>query len=213
MNQPPSLGSVAAGIAHDVRGPIGVIVAVLHEIEQSAGAAVGADLERLLEMARRSTRKLERTAATLDAVAQLEQPQLSTVDLCHMLHAAVDRMRSLERRSELKLTLPSATGTTRVQVAPALFPHALEELVGWALRRNPAELRLEIQRPDESANVVVVVTVVGVAVLPASARPFQDPLGLARQLLEAQGAGLSIEAVEGNVVMAVSVPAAPQVVR
>ncbi len=210
--QPPSLGVVASGIAHDLRGPVGVIVAVLHEIELSAGIA-SADLERLLEMARRSTRKLERTAATLDAIAQLEQPQLATVDLCPMLHAAVDRMRSLERRSELKLTLPDRTGTTRVQVAPSLFPHALEELVGWALRRNPSELRMEVQRPAEGNRVVVVVTVVGVNVLPASASPFQDPLGLARQLLEVQGAGLSIEVVAGSVVMEVSVPTAPQVAR
>ncbi|MDP2344109.1 MAG: hypothetical protein Q8O67_24340 [Deltaproteobacteria bacterium] len=213
MTHLPSLGVVASGIAHDVRGPVGVIIAVLHELEQGNGTS-GPDLERLLEMARRSTRKLERTASTLDAIAQLERPLLANVDLCPMLNAAVDRMRSLERRSQVKVQLPASDAPTRVQVAPSLFPHALEELFGWSLRRNPSELTIEVKRPKESGEaVVVVVNVVGVHVLPASAVPFQDPLGLARQLLEVQGAGLVIEVDDARVLMSISVPAAPAVAR
>ena len=207
----PSLGVVASGIAHDVRGPIGVIMAVLHELEQSNGAS-GPDLERLLEMARRGTRKLERTASTLDAIAQLEKPVFASVDLGPMLDAATERMRGLERRPAVKVVLPTANGNTRVSVAPTLFPHAVEEIVGWSLRRNPKELRLEINREAGPGIVGVTVTVVGVQVLPASVLPFQDPLGLARQLLEAQGGQLSIELRDGDVVMTVTVPMAPPVV-
>jgi hypothetical protein len=238
-SRPPSLGVVASGIAHDVRGPVGVIIAVLHELEQSNGAS-GADLDRLLEMARRGTRKLERIATTLDAIAQLERPLLASVDLGPMINTAADRMRSLERRPAVKVTLPSTDGApVRVQVAPSLFPHAIEEIVGWALRRNPSALRIEINRPGDvgpdtqdgdvrvrpggaegsegrapqAKHVVVVVDVVGVHALPASAVPFQDPLGLARQLLEAQGTGLSIEADETHVLLKLRVPAAPLVPR
>ena len=216
MTELPSLRVVASGIAHDVRGPIGVIIAALHEIEQSYGAT-SPDLERLLEMARRGTRKLERTAATLDAVAQLERPQLASVDLCPMLNAATERMRGLERRSQVKVVLPPANGSTRVQVAPSLFLHGIEELVGWALRRNPAELNIQVEPAGPGGRVhpgfvAVVIVVVGVQILPPSAVPFQDPLGLARQLLEVQGAELKIELVEADVIMRLTVPTAPPVV-
>jgi len=242
----PALDVVVKRVAHDVRGPVGVIVAALHEIEETlaglADADVKADLARLLEMARRGTRKLERTAFTLDAIGALQAPAVSHVDLQPMVKTAIERMQVAERRPQVKLTwvdIPEAT--LRVIVAPTLFTHALEELFGYAIRKSAKEVRVTMtssplssssstsvlsseasatpvsmlskssQNPEESVKsprvTSLVITLVGVDVVPASTTPFEEPLGLAAHLLSAQHASLAIHKQAEGVDFIVGVPA------
>ncbi len=70
-----------------------------------------------------------------------------------------------------------------------------------------------VQRHDDQDGdqAQIVVTVHAVDVVPTAAVPLQDPLGLAKWLLAGMGGGLTIHAVDGDVVVVVTVPAGPAV--
>lgn len=237
MTDLPPLGVVATRVAHDVRGPVGVIIAALHEIEETlnglSDTTVGADLKRLLEMARRGTRKLERTAFTLDTIGALTAPAVSAVDLQPMVKTAAERMQAAERRPQVAVTWVSPEATLRVQVAPPLFTHALEELFGYALRKSAKEIRVTMMSSNDTipyerkgsessifslathehgktVNIPratsLVVLMVGVEVIPASTIPFEEPLGLAAHLFEVQRVGMTIEKQADGVAFVVDVP-------
>lgn len=245
MNDIPPLSVVARRVAHDVRGPVGVIVAALHEIEEAlAGlgdAAEGKELQRLVEMARRGTRKLERTAFTLDAIGALPPPAVSHVDLQPMVKTAIDRMQIAERRPQVAVNVVSSPETTlRVTVAPPLFTHALEELFGYAIRKSAREVRVMMMSSSSSSSLSssakastssastsptssstsheasergkshrttsLVITMIGVDVVPASAVPFEEPLGLAAHLLSAQHVSLAIHKKADGVEIMIDVP-------
>lgn len=208
----PPLSNVTKKVAHDVRGPLGVIAAALHEIELSvneegsddASAALArlrTDLPRLLEMARRGTRKLERLAITMDAVGALEAPALSSVDLLPMVKTAIERMQTAERRPQVKVVVDEPAQTVRVRVSPQLFTHALEELFGHAIRRCAAEVRVDF------VDSTVRITLVGVDAVPAMVVPFQDTLGLAAHLLDVQHVSLTTDHNDAGVTLVVAVPA------
>lgn len=234
MNEIPPLSVVAKRVAHDVRGPVGVIVAALHEIEEALAGlgdgAAGPDLQRLVEMARRGTRKLERTAFTLDAIAALPPPSVSHVDLQPMVRTAVDRMQIAERRPQVAVSwISPPEATLRVTVAPPLFTHALEELFGYAIRKSAKEVRVMMlsssstsspntmptpsnpshERPERVKSprtTSLVITLVGVDVVPASTIPFEEPLGLAAHLLSVQHVSLAIHKKADGVELVVDVP-------
>lgn len=220
MSRLPPLGAVAKRVAHDVRGPVGVIVAALHEIEliiaELGDDSRGEEFSRLLEMARRGTRKLERTATTMDAIGVLEAPTPSGVDLHPMVITAIERMKRAERRPQVVVNGPAPGQTVRVRVAPQLFSHAIEEVLAYAIRRSASEVRVTISSPVTTSTapdqaqtpqlVSLVVTMVGADVVPASAVPFEDPLGLAAHLFEVQHVSFTIDKQDDGVTLLVGVP-------
>src|SRR5690606_33938923 len=59
-------------IAHELRGPAGVTLGALDEIERVLASVEGEDARALLLMARRGIRRILRTAERLTRTAQLE---------------------------------------------------------------------------------------------------------------------------------------------
>jgi signal transduction histidine kinase len=212
----PSLPLVAARLAHDLRGPLGVVVSALHELEQELQVSGAIDVTsalRLLHMARRGTRKLERAASRLDAVAHENERTAAHVDLLPLVQRAAERTAQLEHRADVPLQLPKALSTVRVRVVPHLFSHALEDVLAWSLKRSRDGVDVEFAKrhDDEGDHVEIVVTVHAVDVVPTAEVPLQDPLGLAKWLLAGMDGGLTIRAVDGDVVVVVTVPAGPAV--
>lgn len=213
----PSLPLVAARLAHDLRGPLGVVVSALHELEQELQSPGPVDMTsalRLLHMARRGTRKLERAASRLDAVAHEATRTPAHVDLLPLVNQAAVRTAQLEHRADVPLQLPQTSSTVRVRVVPHAFAHALEDVLAWSLKRSRDGVDVVfVQRHDDADGdqVQIVVTVHAVDVVPTADVPLQDPLGLAKWLLAGMGGGLTIHAVDGDVVVVVTVPAGPAV--
>lgn len=212
----PSLPLVAARLAHDLRGPLGVVVSALHELEQELQTSGPVDVVsalRLLHMARRGTRKLERAASRLDAVAYEKERTPGNVDLLPLVQHAAERTAQLEHRADVPLQLPKTLSTMRVRVVPHLFTHAIEDVLAWSLKRSRDGVDVELaqRRNEDGDQADVVVTVHAVDVVPSAEVPLQDALGLAKWLLAGMGGGLTIRAVDGDVVVVVTVPAGPKV--
>jgi hypothetical protein len=139
-------------------------------------------------MARRGAKKLERIAGTLDVIAHLDAPLvLSSVDVLPLLEKALAVVRASERQKALTVEVPVGA-SVRVRVAPAVFCHALEEILGWCARRAQARVGVRV---DEGGSLTF--SADGIAAIPASEVPFDDALGVARHLLQAQGATLDSE--------------------
>jgi signal transduction histidine kinase len=211
----PELPLIAERVAHDLRGPLGVVVSALHELEQELNAPGGLDVAaalRLLEMARRGTRKLERTAARLDALAHRERRTPAHVDLHPLVVEAARRTAQLERRPDVPLRLPATTHKAiRVRVVPQTFEHALEDVLAWALKRSHRGVDVELLTSADENTCCVVVTARDVDTVPGTVVPFQDPLGMAQWLLMSMAGKVSAKLEERDVVVTVSVPAGPLV--
>jgi hypothetical protein len=207
---PPELPIVAERVAHDLRGFIGLLVSALHELTELQTPRTDSALPRgltapeLLQMAGRVTCRLERVAARLDAVAHHDRFPPAHVDLEPLIKDAVAHAVRSERRAEVTVTLPIG-GVTRVCVVPQASVEAIEDLVAWALKRSRRPVSLTVDLSSTEA-VQILVTAVGVTVIPAMSVPFQDPLGMANWLLLRMGGSLHAEVAADKVTLVASLP-------
>lgn len=168
--------AVARRIAHDLRGATGIVAGALREIE------AGSDAAPFITMARRSTARLERVARTLDALGHepgAAETRIELVDVDAVVAEAVERIAT-ELRVGFSLT--HTKGAPKANLGKAAFSAGLEEMFACFGKRAKS-----IQVDGH------VVTAAGYDHVPASAKPFEDPLGAARLLLERSGATLALE--------------------
>jgi hypothetical protein len=101
-----------ARIGHDVRGPAGVVLGALDELERSLGESA-ASHAALLAMARRGARRLVRLADRYAITAELAQgvePDLAPADLSALARGAIRDAASVHGRKEITLELGGALG-------------------------------------------------------------------------------------------------------
>lgn len=180
--------AVARRIAHDLRGATGIVAGALREIE------AGSDVGPFVTMARRATARLERVARSLDvlgAVSAAPRAERELVDVDLVVGEALERMQ-LELRPGLKVEHQKGGG--KVHVDREAFVAGVDEVLAAFGKRGKG-----------IAVAGGVVTGKGFDHVPASAKPFEDPLGAARLLLERSGATLVME-LEGDALKARVLP-------
>jgi signal transduction histidine kinase len=103
-------------VAHELRGPAGVIHGALQELEVALAQQTG-DHEVFLAMAKRGLKRILRTADRLQTTGQLERgsPQLtlSSCDLCSLVQQAVSDAQTVEGRKKVsvEIELPGSPAT------------------------------------------------------------------------------------------------------
>ncbi len=180
--------AVARRIAHDLRGATGIVAGALREIE------AGSDVAPFITMARRSTARLERVARTLDALGHEEnavEARPDVVDVDAVLAEAIARIATELRPG---FAISQKKGSPTATLGKAAFSAGVDEVLACYGKRAKS---IEIDG--------AVIIGVGYDHVPASAKPFEDPLGAARLLLERSGATLVLE-LEGNALKARLVP-------
>lgn len=193
-------------LAHELRGPSGVTLGALDELELALGENAHAHAA-LFAMARRGVRRVLRTTDRLSRTAQLEQsgPVLSreAVDLGALVERATREAELVEARRGIKLDLTVPEGRSEALVDPTWLGAAMSELVGAGLRSARKAVLIELQRTGDQYRFVVCDD--GVAAnLPRLRRfePQEDrrDAGLAfpfaREVADAHGGGLSVRAGE-----------------
>ena len=181
---------MARHLAHDLRGATGIVTGALREIEATSDAA------SFVTLARRATARLERVARSLDAIGNVVAGDAArvVVDIDAVIADALERIQ-LELRPGTHVTRRGGAGTASVD--KAAFVAGVDEVLAVFGKRGKG--------------IVVdgaVLEGVGFDHVPASTKPFADPLGAARVLLERAGAGLLLD-LEGDRLRAHVLPAAP----
>ncbi len=186
---PPLIdASVARKLAHDLRGATGIVAGALREIES------GSDAAPFVTMARRATARLERVARSLDALGGLYEGRDSereVVDVDVVVGEALERIQ-LELRPGL--AIEKKPGAGKAKVDRAAFVAGVDEVLA-AFGKRGKGIGVE----------GAVVRGKGFDHVPASQKPFEDPLGAARLLLERSGGTLQL-ALEGDVLSARLLP-------
>lgn len=145
-------------IAHELRGPAGVTLGALDELEHALGAAQSEQHRLLFAMARRGAKRVLRTAERLTRTAQLELGQLAAAegapcDLRSLVSHAVTEAQLIEGRTSVKVSLRAPDEPCLCLVDGGWWGVALGELVSQAIRCARREVDVLVALKD--ARVVV----------------------------------------------------------
>jgi signal transduction histidine kinase len=160
-------------IAHELRGPAGVTLGALDELEHALGPEQAEQNRLLFAMARRGAKRVLRTAERLTRTALLESGPLqvgrSSLDLRTVLRQAVRDAELVEGRSsvQVKLTLPEEPAL--VAGDGAWWTVAFGELVSQAIRCARRDVDVTMTAND---HVVVTVRDDRTAIIDASPHRF-----------------------------------------
>ncbi len=136
-----------ARVAHELRGPAGVTIGALEEIDVDGAQGAGA-YRALLTMARRGALKVLHTADRLSRIAQLEagtaRMTSARADLRDVVSKACASVSALEPRRVSKLRCPEGDDPVWAELDAEWAQAALVELFWYALRVARDEIRVEL---------------------------------------------------------------------
>jgi signal transduction histidine kinase len=203
-------------VAHELRGPAGVTLGALDELELALGDAAEAH-RPLLAMARRGAFKVLRTADRLTRTAQLEAGvKFSPVptDLRDVVRRSCVDASRVEERSKVRLEIALPEAACDLPLDAGWVQAAITELIAQALHLARREVTVQIL-----GNCTVLITSDGAAqqVLPSTQR-FERradrrdaglAIPLAREVAHAHGGEFSIEASESGMRVRIAFGALP----
>jgi len=161
-----AVAELLAGLAHDLRSPLGVVSQALVELRTDLSEGLTAEHRLLVDLADRGLLRLGHLAGTLSLVAALEaggfEIRRGPVDLVELLRSAVATSVAVERRREVDLACELPPGPCLALVDRARLSHAVSEVVINAIRHarrralvtfelTPAEARVAVE--DDGAGV------------------------------------------------------------
>lgn len=176
-------------IAHELRGPAGVTLGALNEIERALGDQTE-ELQSLFRMARRGVRRILRTADRLDRTAQLgaaDPRRGAMIDLQVLVGEVARDTVLLEARGGVHVEVAEGGVSCVIDADGPWVRAAVAELVANAVRFARTRVSVEARATDDEVHVVVCDDGPGFAG-PAQAR-FEPPI-------TGRGLGLSLPLVE-----------------
>jgi signal transduction histidine kinase len=196
-------------IAHELRGPAGVTLGALDEIERALNSSDVVDPQALLSMARRGARRILRTAERLTRTAQLEAGEMNMatalLDVRDIVVRAAKEAEQIEGRKAIRLELTLSAQPCSAHVDANWLGAALGELFSQAIRcaRRSVLIQVTTEEPyicvsvfdDRSTQVEVPAT----RFLPLRDRR-DCALGwpLAHDVAQAHGGFLTLESIPGE---------------
>jgi signal transduction histidine kinase len=136
-------------IAHELRGPAGVTLGALDELEHSLGSDTVEQNRMLFAMARRGARRVLRTAERLARTALLESasPHISPVpsDVRAIVKQASEDAELTEGRSSVRVKLNLPEQPCLCEADGGWLSVALSELVSQAIRCARREVEVNVE--------------------------------------------------------------------
>lgn len=146
-------------IAHELRGPAGVTLGALDELEHALSPVQVEQNRLLFAMARRGARRVLRTAERLTRTAQLEGPgaQLdrASCDLRGLVQQAVKDAEQIEGRSSVQVQLSVQEAPCVCDADGSWLLVAVAELIAQAIRVARRTVEVSLQTIDQAAVVRV----------------------------------------------------------
>jgi signal transduction histidine kinase len=145
-------------IAHDLRGPAGVTLGALDEIERTLGPNAE-ELQPMLRMARRGLRRILRSAERLDRTSQLEAKsrnwETATHDLGVLVRQVLREVQLTEGRDRVTVDQLGDATPCVAAVNVTWVRAALGEIVSNAIHFARARVVIETRETETEVEVVI----------------------------------------------------------
>lgn len=191
-----SIGTLAAGIAHEVNNPLAFLVANLEFLAQAQAGEAGAEWREALRDAKDGARRIAEIVRGLKAFGRRDgEASAGPVDVRKAVSAAGNMVQALARpRAQLVLELgdtPPVLGKEHevAQVVLNLVINAIQAVPEGRPAEN--EVRVATRRTPDGA-VELAVTDTGVGIAPEHLDRIYDPFFTTKPVGEGSGLGLSI---------------------
>lgn len=182
-----SMGQLAAGIAHEVNNPLGVVLMYAHLLLEEIGkdAPIAADLQMIAEQADRC----KRIVAGLLNFARQQQVSLQPVDIREL----VDRsLRALPTPPNVAVRVEIASGDPVAELDRDQMTQVLTNLIGNAFDAMPAGGTLTLRSRGDDEKVTFCVQDTGVGIPPGNMPRIFTPFFTTKPMGKGTGLGLAV---------------------
>jgi signal transduction histidine kinase/Fe-S-cluster-containing hydrogenase component 2 len=182
-----SMGQLAAGIAHEVNNPLGVVIMYSHFLQEQLAdkPEFAEDLSMVVEQADRCKKIV---AGLLDFARQnkVEHDRIDVVEL-------VQRgLRGLAHPLGVEIELEHAVKDPSIEVDPDQITQVLVNLISNAFAAMPDGGRLRIRTEDDETHVRLIVSDTGVGILPEHFPKLFEPFFTTKKVGKGTGLGLAV---------------------
>ncbi len=210
MDRLASLGTLAAGVAHEINNPVTYVLGNLYMAERmlKSDSYSREDLGRLLGTASEGVERISEIVSDLKTFARPDERELGGVDIARVLQSVVGLARTdIKRKAQLILHLEPVppVAASRARLAQ-LFLNLLVNAVQALPDREPRESRITITSRVAGPWVSVEISDNGVGIDPESRERVFEPFYTTKPAGVGTGLGLSIchgivESLEGRIVV------------
>jgi signal transduction histidine kinase len=150
-----SLGELAAGVAHELRNPIGMISSAAQLLAPTA--ALSERDRELIGVVQKEAARLEATVSEFVNFAAPPKPSLVAVDARALLERAATMLRPEAERRQIRLRVSVEEGLPKFAGDPELLFRALANLVLNALQVQGPGGEVDLRAQREPGGIVVAV--------------------------------------------------------
>ncbi len=182
-----SMGQLAAGIAHEVNNPLGVVIMYSHFLQErlTGKPEYESDLTMLVEQADRC----KRIVAGLLDFARQNKVQHVWIDLPDLVQRG---LRGLAHPLGIELQIDHTEADPAVEVDPDQLTQVLVNLVSNAFAAMPNGGRLTIRTEGDATRVRIIVSDTGVGILPEHFSKLFEPFFTTKTVGKGTGLGLAV---------------------
>lgn len=143
-------------VAHELRGPLGVIDGAVQELECALGDQAAAH-KPLMDMVRRGIRRLARTADRLQQTGQCERSTLELewqrCDLAGLIRSSVAEAATTEGRKMIRVQLEVPEGPRFCELDERWMKVALYEIASNAIRHAREQVTVSLAYDEQGFDV------------------------------------------------------------
>ncbi len=149
------LGRVAAGLAHEIRNPLGSIRGAIEMLHESPDLAD--EEKRLCVIIEREALRLNELVGDMIDLAKPRPPRAEAVDVARLAREVVELATRSERSQEVQVTYSGPAHPVRARCDGAQMRQVLWNLLRNALQASPPESTVEISVSEYDSRVELAV--------------------------------------------------------
>ncbi|MCA9672597.1 MAG: HAMP domain-containing protein [Myxococcales bacterium] len=146
-----SIGKVAAGVAHEINNPLGVILGYVHLLRRRARE----DQHESLEIIEHEVKLCQRIVEGLLDLARPSALDLETVDVCTLADELVTRLREGGRLGNVEVTVHDDVSSVQIDADADKLEQLLTNIVVNAAQSAAARVDISVARDDDVAVITV----------------------------------------------------------
>ena len=170
-----ALGEMSAGLAHEIRNPLGIIASSAQLLQSHLGSSNGSQQD-LLDVIREESTRLNDLVTTFLRFGRPGDPQLKSHQLENLIEKTVDHLRPVAEQHQVELAFSPGHPTTTVYVDADMIQQLLLNLLLNAIEACSEQGKVTIRALtiDHKAQIIVDDTGAGISeeILPTIFNPF-----------------------------------------